>query len=487
MNFRTVIRLTIAFLVIFSSQPAMAEDFLLPYDGAYQSKPGFMEVIFSDADSMYLYSTAPNKVGDIYNAVFPACALKTARNCIQSVEYKVGDGPWSSGQLSDYVETGLDGQVDGRDQKGNTFKINNFPEDTKSGTPAGGKASTWLLEGAPHAGGSAYLVSATFNVSTHFTVQLVPIQWGEATQWSYEGNTITTRKLSTFSFPQNIQYRVSIHLGVVTQRVNKWFTGRLTDPLIDISGDLLTVTAKPGYSSAAATDYFSCGSSVITEAEKKRILMGSGCSYRQISPQYDSYAFPAFKYFEPYLHQWKYDTAWTLDSQDSTGTSTPSTYEIERQCNVQGIGGVSVTNALVMQNQMPTWNPAAQELVYNIASTHLGLSDVPNIGTLELALNEKLAKCLWGASTLSSSKAKVSVTYENGERNTSTSVSNLRNGWMYLKVDNFTFSTPKIALSVVVPAAAKVKAVSPIKCSNGKKTLSVSGKSPICPLGYKRM
>jgi hypothetical protein len=477
---------SILFAAIFSTQTANAEDFVIPYDGAYKSKPGFMEVVFSDAQSNYLESTAPNKAGDPYNAVFPACALKTARNCIASVEYKVGDGDWQSSQLSDYVQTGMDGQVDGRDENGNIFKFNNFPEDKKSGTPAGGKASTWILNGAPHEGGAEYLVSATFSSSTHFSVNLVPIKWGDLITWDWDGNSVSTRKKTEYSFPQGVQYRVSLHLGVVAQRVNTWFFGRLASPQIDIAGDLLTISALPGYSSAAASDYFSCGNSIISEAEKKRILMGNGCSYRQVSVQHDVNSIQAFKYFEPYLHQWKYQTAWTLDSQDSSSSKDVSAYRIQKECNVSGIAGVSSTNALIMQNQLPSWDPISKELIYNIASTHLDASGNPNIGNLELAVSEKLAKCLWGATTLTNAQAKVSIMYENGEKAVSTNVSELRNGWIYLRVSNFTFSSPKIKLAMTVPSKDQAKQTITIQCTKGSKILSVNGASPKCPAGYKK-
>lgn len=486
MRSRTFTLIAFFMTVAFGIQTASAEDFVLPYDGAYRSKTGFMEVVFSDSNSNYLESTAPNKVGDTYNAVFPACALNTARNCIESVEYKVGDGEWQKSQLSEYVQTGMDGQVDGRDSNGTVWKFNNFPEDKKSGTPAGGKASTWILGGAPHEGGSEYLVSATFNASTHFSVNLVPIKWGDLKSWNWDGNTVSTRNITYFEFPKNVTYRVNMHLGIVAQRVNSWFFGRLTSPQIDLSGDLLSIAAQPGYSSAAASDYFGCGHSAVSQAQKDRLIGGSGCSYVQVSTQHDLNAYSAFKYFEPFLHQWKYQSAWSLDSQDTSNRYSVSAYQIQNQCGISGIAGVSVTNALIMQSQVPSWDPALHELSYNIASTHLDSSGAPNIGTLELALNEKLAKCLWGASTFTGTQAKLSVIYENGEKNTSTSVSNVRNGWMYLKVDNFTFSTPKISITVDVPTAARAKVVNPIKCTNGKKTLTVSGKSPTCPPGYKR-
>jgi hypothetical protein len=477
---------SILFATIFSTQTANAEDFVIPYDGVYKNRPGFMEVIFTDISSYYVESTAPNKIGDPYNAVFPACALKTARNCIASVEYRVGDGEWKSGKLSDYVQTGMDGQIDGRDENGNIFRFNNFPEDSKSGTPAGGKASTWILEDAPHAGGNEYIASANFTSDSHFSVNLAPVKWGDLTSFNWDGTNVSLRKRTDYEFPQGVQFRVSLHLGVVAERVNTWFFGRLTTPSIDVSGDLLTITASPGYSSAAASDYFNCENSLVTEAQKKNILIGGGCSSRQFFPQHDLNSYAAFKYFEPYMHQWKYQTAWSLDSQDSSKAGAISTYRIRKECDVKGIAGLSSTNALIMQNQLPSWDPITRELIYNIASTHLDASGNPNIGNLDIAVNEKLAKCLWGATTLSNAQAKVSIMYENGEKAVATTVSNLSNGWIYLKVSNFTFSSPQVKLAMLVPSKDLAKKTVTIQCIKGSKVVSVNGASPKCPAGYKK-
>lgn len=482
-KYATIATILFSFL---GAQSAVAEDVILPYDGAYINRPGYVQIIFRDGQTNYLESTAPNKVGDPYNAVFPACESDIAKNCIESVDYKVGDGEWEKGELSDYVQTGMDGQIDGRDQNGNIFRFNNFPEDKKSGSPGGGKASTWILNGAPHAGGREYLASVTFNSNSEFSVNLIPIKWGELSTWNWDGNSVSTRKWSDYEFPEGVQFRMNIHLGVIADKVNTWFFGRLTSPTINVTGDLLTITAFPGYSSAAASDYFNCGHSVVAEADRKRIIFPSGCTHRTISPQNDSGSYSAFKYFEPYLHQWKYQTAWKLDSQDSSKPGSVNAFQIQKECKIQGIAGVSVTNALIMQNQLPTWDANSRELIYNIASTHLDAYGKPNIGNLDIVLSEKLAKCLWGATSLNNAQAKVSVMYENGEKIISTSVSSLSNGWIYLKVSNFTFSTPKVKFSMTIPSTSQIKKKSTIKCVKGKKIILVTGVSPKCPPGYKK-
>ena len=99
--------------------------------------------------------------------------------------------------------------------------------------------------------------------------------------------------------------------------------------------------------------------------------------------------------------------------------------------------------------------------------------------------------------------ATVSVTSENGEANTATTVINEKNGWLKLGAYGFTFSSPTVRVKLTqeaevaapsptpspsasasaVPVAAKKTSIT---CVKGKKTKKVTAINPACPKGYKK-
>jgi hypothetical protein len=117
-------------------------------------------------------------------------------------------------------------------------------------------------------------------------------------------------------------------------------------------------------------------------------------------------------------------------------------------------------------------------------------------GQYNLVIRSEVARCIYGFSS-APVNAEVSVVNANGEAQIATVIVGERNGWLYLKANNFEFSAPviKVKLSqeadpLATPsqsASAKpaVKAVT-ITCIKGKMTKKVTAAKPKCPTGYKK-
>ena len=106
-------------------------------------------------------------------------------------------------------------------------------------------------------------------------------------------------------------------------------------------------------------------------------------------------------------------------------------------------------------------------------------------------MSSALARCIYKFTSAPIS-ATVSITSENGEANTATTIVNEKNGWLKLGAYGFTFSSPtvsvKLAQEIVPVPVVKptvVKKVS-ITCVKGKSSKKITAVNPKCPAGYKK-
>jgi hypothetical protein len=165
------------------------------------------------------------------------------------------------------------------------------------------------------------------------------------------------------------------------------------------------------------------------------------------------------------------------------------------------LGGVVTTNALTYSAGPPTFNKATGALEYKVASPHYEASGAEASGTYDLAINSKVARCIYQFSS-APIQAEISITTSDGEKKVATTIVNEKNGWLYLSAKGFSFSSPTINVklsqekeivatptptptpsAVAKPAAKKSVTIS---CVKGKTTKKVTAVSPKCPAGYKK-
>jgi hypothetical protein len=113
-------------------------------------------------------------------------------------------------------------------------------------------------------------------------------------------------------------------------------------------------------------------------------------------------------------------------------------------------------------------------------------------------MSSAVARCIYKF-TAAPISATVSITSENGEANTATTVINEKNGWLKLGAYGFTFSSPTVRVKLTQEAAAPAPTPSAsasatpvvakktsITCVKGKTTKKVTAVNPKCPTGYKK-
>ena len=171
----------------------------------------------------------------------------------------------------------------------------------------------------------------------------------------------------------------------------------------------------------------------------------------------------------------------------------------------QGLAGFVTTNSTTYAGGPPVFNKETQSLDYQVASPHFARDGSIFKGTYTLVMRADVARCLYKF-TNAPIKATISVVSENGDANSiATEAVVEKDGWFSLSANGFTFSSPTLrvklsqdqpaqsaAAPVASPAASSVAKAAPVKkvtisCKKGKTTKKVSGTSPICPVGYKKI
>jgi hypothetical protein len=115
---------------------------------------------------------------------------------------------------------------------------------------------------------------------------------------------------------------------------------------------------------------------------------------------------------------------------------------------------------------------------------------------------------MWGINPENFAEAKVQVTYSDGKPIVGTSTINVKDNWVYIDIENFSFSSPTFNIKAfeeikttqqptlappsspspqpfVKPAVGTIKK-STISCVKGKITKKVTAVKPKCPTGYKK-
>jgi hypothetical protein len=106
-------------------------------------------------------------------------------------------------------------------------------------------------------------------------------------------------------------------------------------------------------------------------------------------------------------------------------------------------------------------------------------------------MSSSVARCIYKFTSAPIS-ATVSITSENGEANTATTLISEKNGWLKLGAYGFTFSSPTVKVKLTQEKAVPIATAtvptkkSSITCVKGKTSKKVTAINPKCPTGYKK-
>jgi len=309
-------------------------------------------------------------------------------------------------------------------------------------------------------------------------------------------------------FPTGYRFGMSVQLA---QKVSGWFHGRIALPQISVAqdgkGQLISIEAEPV---KISTLDFTIPNAPIPESVRKVIFadvdwgLQGDVNGSSIKTMLNGLS-------DPLTMQIMNDMLPTIGDKATKTTqywsyralNTWQNPEIER-CTISKdeLGGVVTTNALTYSAGPPNFNKASGALEYKVASPHYEASGAEASGSYDLAINSKVARCIYGFSS-APIQAEISITTSAGEKKVATTVVNEKNGWLYLSAKGFTFSSPTINVKlsqerevIATPAptptetpmaiATVAKKKVTISCVKGKTTKKVTAISPKCPAGFKK-
>ena len=456
------------------------------------------------------YSLQPNSQHQTFRSVLPVCSVEFSSECIESLEYRSkGATNWKLGRLlpsKNPSMTGITAVTYAND--GTSQSYGPVSRNSTIGRPYGDMSSSWELPDATHAGGNEYLLSVSVSNfprgyvtnAFDFSIALKAVQWKTPPAFGFFDKTANST--TQFNIPQDYEYQIKVRLGFLERRIVNWYNGRISEPVIDLTNGLLTISGGPSFYPIAGTNYFKCSEILgdkkiaITNAFGPSTLSGSMCadsagSAYIVVPQ-DEWAFNAFDLWDSEIKEYGKNSAWAIFASSNLGV-----------CSTSQIAGVVSSNALLYSVNPPNFDSVTRTLSYRIASTHLNSKGDLNQGKFNLAINKEVAECLWGIKAENLSEAKVDVTYSDGKPIVGTTTLQVKADWVYINIDNFTFSSPTfnikasekakpnpVVLALPTPSPspqqAKVIKKTTITCVKGKTNKKVTAIKPKCPAGFKK-
>ena len=154
-------------------------------------------------------------------------------------------------------------------------------------------------------------------------------------------------------------------------------------------------------------------------------------------------------------------TYWNINATDS------NLYQNCAKDSTQLLGIVT-TNASSFVSGPPVFNKAEGILDYQVLAPHYLKDKSTFLGTYDLAIKSDFARCIYGFSSAPIS-AKVSIISADGTNQVATVITNENNGWIHLGAYGFTFSSPtvRVKLSQEAPTPAPnpkvTKVAAPLK------------------------
>jgi hypothetical protein len=230
----------------------------------------------------------------------------------------------------------------------------------------------------------------------------------------------------------------------------------------------------------------------ITDAEKTRTGM-KNISFKHINGSFSNSSMDNFLLWLPIAK----DKAAAMPTQWRLGTMTDNGSGEVRECldREKSLAGLVTTNSTMYIDGPPVF--ADGTLDYKVASTHFEPDGTTVFkGTYELIMSSTVARCIYKFTSAPIS-ATVSITSDNGEANTATTLISEKNGWLKLGAYGFTFSSPTVRVKLMQEAVAPTPSPSPsvkpviakkttITCVKGKTVKKVTAVKPKCPNGYKK-
>lgn len=429
-----------------------------------------------------------------FNVYLPPCSATLTTDCIVSLSAIKPDG------------TVLNGKFVGT--KPNLSEPT-FRGDKAKSFPDGWFPSLWSFDGVKHDGGENFMLRASLmgyqqsieNPQNNFQLRIglnaVSFEptvesgsWTKETLQSPDGGKSGMTNLggadgrdcrfflairecaSAWALPSDYRFKVIVK---ITANTSGWINGRLSDPSISMTRDSdgsyrYTIEAAPMqvpvYGVWARFDKLSKEfQGYVTQQGGKAgqitypnpwnaVYSGSGpepfdkiSSFHNLS-NYNEADFKEFLYF--------------VKETTDTAVATKSLWHFEtnqnyvqagslkiRECTpkAEGVAGVVTTNSTMFLSTPPQFDEVSQTLDYKVAAPHFDKNGKPNVGSYNLVIDSKVARCLYNFSD-APVNASVSIVNTDGTQQVVTNVVSEKNGWLSLSANGYTYSAPTVRVKL---------------------------------------
>ncbi len=318
------------------------------------------------------------------------------------------------------------------------------------------------------------------------------------------------------SFPSGYRFGLSIYLP---NELSGWFHGRIYTPEISSikvgSGFEYSIEASPVKVPYVREEIRSSSwpKELIDYVDSKFFCNTSGdCEGTSggfmLPGNSGKLAFDLTSMFLPLIKDKSTGTGdyWSIRTLDMWNES--SSAQTIQSCSEKSssVSGIVTTNSMVYNAGPPTYNSETGSLDYRVLSPHYDDKGGENIGTYDLLLNSKVARCIYGFSD-APVKAEIEILGSDGTNKVATTVIGEKNGMLFMSANGFTYSEPtvRIKLTQESPAPTPIPSVTPaptqtpvsvitppatkkvsITCVKGSKFKKVTGTRPKCPKGFKK-
>ncbi len=401
-------------------------------------------------------------------AILQPCKSESDLYCVQEVYAKTSAGKVAGKFLENLPASGP----------------TDFIGDSALGLPTGGPPSIWQIPGVKNSsGGDSYTLlvttrgkgqraSASSVPSFQFNEYTVALYATSMKSGSYElvtadgsgldaivGGGCATNSESKCALRESLPidgtaFGVSIRFP---KAPSNWFYGRLSKPsftlnkssssnsvLLDVSGEPVTVPVLYGKSSWAnlspqLQQYYNGGFPSVG-----KIYGVSDPNQWDVAHLASSRDFDVLKGWIPIVK----DTAAALTTQWYFKASNEGT-DPRFASKDDLVDGIVTSNATAYVPGPPTFNQQTQSLEYQVGAPHLTPSGATFRGSYDLTIRADAARAIYGFAKNVPVKATVSIVSENGQEIAAQEQVGERDGWFFLRAENFTFSSPKLRVKLV--------------------------------------
>ncbi|MBM3719184.1 MAG: hypothetical protein FJW51_00940 [Actinobacteria bacterium] len=436
-----------------------------------------------------------------FNVYLPPCSATLTTDCIVSLSAIKPDGTVLNGKL-----LGTKPNLSEPTFRGD--KAKNFPD--------GWFPSLWSFDGVKHEGGESFMLRASImgfqqpieNPQDNFQLRIglnaVSFEptlergsWTRETLNFPDGDKngminlggaegpdcrffLAIRECaSSWALPNDYRFKVIVK---VTAKTSGWINGRLSDPTLSMTRDSdgsyrYTIEAAPmqvpvygvwtrfNNLSREFQEYVTQqggkAGRVTFPDPWRAVYSGSGpkpfdkiSSFHNLS-NYNEADFKEFLYF--------------VKETTDTAVATKSLWHLEtnqnyvqagslkiRECTpkADGIAGVVTTNSTMFLSTPPQFDEKNQTLDYKVAAPHFDKNGKPNVGSYNLVIDSKVARCLYSFSD-APINASVSIVNTDGTQQIATNVVSEKNGWLSLSANGYNYSAPTVRVKLTQQSSSQ--------------------------------